>query len=244
MKKLKTHNLIFFWLLTFFISLTSILSLVAYFSLQVIDIKDLPGVDEDFFNGFINQNSKYINYFYFFPNNILMPFSPWVPTTGFYEYYDFFVLLVLPMCLVWFFPVFKIMKSWKKEFRIWGIENIYLFCIPLGFLIFYFFHCITYLNCDLFEIIFNKTLFETFDKTFLIDKIGIDELNAQSKIVIDGLKDLHQSRTDGLIIASTVFGSISLILGTYAITFNLLLAKKIINKSNLENQVEKLEEWK
>ncbi|AXK51572.1 hypothetical protein [Spiroplasma alleghenense] len=230
MKKFKLHNKICFWLIFSLLSLGAIFSLSTYFYLigENINVNNLSEVQKDFFNNFTNQDGKPIQ-IVFYSWNLITPFNKWVPPSNLLET-NVCSWLMMPMASVFIYFILPMKKSWNREYDHTFVKSIYWFSLLIFFFILCFWQFLMYLNEDFYEMIFKKTLERKIDKNFLAENLGVEELERQTQIVVAELKIILKAKIDALILTSTIFLGLGITTWFYATMFNLIFAKKIINK--------------
>ncbi|AXK51578.1 hypothetical protein [Spiroplasma alleghenense] len=232
MKKFKLHNSILFWLIFAFLSTSAILTFSTYWFLfsKTMRVIDIPGVENSFFNGFINQWNYDLDYTVFQPRHLINPFSQLVQIGGFFDTFWIFEFSIIMLCVIIILPI-GLKNTWFSKPDEFYIKKIYSYNFLIIIFIICFCQFIIYFNFDFYQLMFEKTIYQNFNHKFLLDELGLEELNSQINIAVSGLKDILKFKTDALVLTTTIFMGFGIFLLAYADVFNLIFSKKIISKN-------------
>ncbi|AXK51552.1 hypothetical protein [Spiroplasma alleghenense] len=207
--------------LTLFISTTilSIFTTIVFFWLifQSVDIREIPGVEKDYFNGFVNENGQERWLLLFYPHSLFSIHSDWGLETSSVSGLpiSFMPLWVISFSNWMGLRVYK--KGSPKREGVFASLNVVFLIIFFNI----FIELSIYFKPDIYEIAFRKTLFFYFEKNYLISTVGIEILDLQIGEAAKGLESLYDYilkpiSISILVLSSLITAFICFLIGRYA----------------------------
>ncbi|AXK51562.1 hypothetical protein [Spiroplasma alleghenense] len=151
---------------------------------ETVSLSKIPLVEQDYFNGFINQNNRSVANQIFNPVLMIMSFGCW----GSSNWALMTEVVLIPFWIVVAIPVVLIPLIHKKQLNGWIMLTYGVVMIILTINI--CFQLILFLKPDIYEITLNKHLDIYFGENFLEQKIGAETLSSQISTAAMGLKSL------------------------------------------------------
>ncbi|AXK51574.1 hypothetical protein [Spiroplasma alleghenense] len=210
------------------ILILSVLSMIFWSVLffDSVKIQDIPLVESNYFNGFINQKGEIINDYKFYPNLLFSSYS----IGGIIGPTWMFFLTFIPLWILSIMNFFHL-RPYKKEVdshKVFLIHNIICFIFLANIII----QLIFFFSPESYKIAFEDNLFFAFEKNFLIKEVGRENLDYQINNAVHGLKILYEQKLNPIVITLLTISLAAASICIFFITQYFWVRNKNISQKN------------
>ncbi|AXK51597.1 hypothetical protein [Spiroplasma alleghenense] len=212
-----------YYLISFISTLiVSSLSMIFWFVLifNSVSFREIPFVEIDYFNGFIDQNGDVIKNTYFYPNLLVNSYS-----IG--RLIDPSWLFFITFLLLWGFSFLNLfsLKAYQKgnvSEKRFIINNVFLLILIINTTV----QLIFFLNPESYRVAFESSLYFIFEKNYLIKTVGKEALELQIDNAAKGLQSLYAAAFNPVVIFLLVAFSAAILLITLSMIHYLIFRNK------------------
>ncbi|WP_338971978.1 hypothetical protein [Spiroplasma endosymbiont of Panorpa germanica] len=175
-------------------------------SFDSVFLEDIPNVESDYFNGFVNQDGRGTKLTTFTAGSMLFSFGK-LPITDF-ELIGY--ITVLPLLVI-----NSIQFIWIKDIKQNKItEKHILFFGSITFILItnILVQLILFLNPNIIEVTFRKIIFGNYEKNYLIKNVGAEQLEEQIANAVKGLESIYDHKYQTFVIIMLTIGFLTLLI--------------------------------